>query len=51
MKLLGYLLILFTTSAIADTYIEKSGEKKARSVVYDLPMASGHIQKLGLQEN
>jgi hypothetical protein len=43
MKLLAYFLILFTTSAIADTYIEKSGKKKAQSVVYDLPMASDHI--------
>jgi hypothetical protein len=30
------ILILFTTSAIADTYIEKSGKK-------NLPMASDHI--------
>ena len=27
MKFLAYILILFTTSALADTYIEKSGNK------------------------
>jgi hypothetical protein len=37
------ILILFTTSALADTYIEKSGKKKSQSGVYDLPMASDHL--------